>query len=136
MKIHRLTVLLAVAVGVASTSLVAQAQEVYWSLGWSAPGVQLGLSNALPVFVQPRYQPIVRRPLVPIVEYEQAYPVPGAVRVGPPPWVYVQPAVVYGAPLQYTEPNWRDAQRAGNWRHRHERHEQWRRHHEREERRD
>ena len=37
----------------------AQNQGVYWSLGLSSPGVQVGIGNAQPVFVQPIQRVIV-----------------------------------------------------------------------------
>ena len=61
--------------------------EVYWNVGVGSPGVQLGVSNAPPVY----YQPV----------YVQPYPV----YVAPPQVVYVRPAPIYVAPTYYG-PGW------------------------------
>jgi hypothetical protein len=61
----------------------AQAQEdVYWSIGMSAPGIQLGVSNAPAVVVRP-----------------PVYAVPAPVYAIPAP-VYPAPRVVYEPPRQ------------------------------------
>lgn len=88
----------------------AQARDnVYWSIGVDSPGVQLGISNAPPVYVQ-RPLPVYVQP-VPVVVYpgygpgyghgsryeRPRYVVPAQVyHQRPPRVVYVQP---YGAPI-------------------------------------
>ena len=126
MNICRLASSFIVATAIASASLATQAQDVYWSVGWSAPGVQLGVSNALPVLAHPRYQPIYQPSYAPVVEYASPYWRQPAVRMAPLSVTYYAEPEVYAAPLQYTEVNWRRQDRARNWRwaerHEHERH--------------
>lgn len=76
----------------------ARADNVYWSVGVSSPGVQLGVANAPPMVVMP--QPVyVQAPPV----YMQASPVYLASR----PVVYVQPtAPVLMAPTRYIQAGW------------------------------
>ncbi len=95
-----LRVLLASA-GVAMVALTAsgaaQAQNnVYWSVGMSAPGMQVGVANAPPVAIYPQ------------VAYPQAYP---QVYAAPRPvgyygnnGYYAQPAPVYYAPQPVWQP--------------------------------
>ncbi len=102
MKINRSISSLAAAAGVAIAALgmtgAAQADNVYWSVGVSSPGVSVGVANG-PVY-QPVYQPI--------------YVAPRPVYQAPPPMyrraprevIYVQPAPVYVAPPQYVEAGW------------------------------
>ena len=120
MKINRSAYSLVVAASVALAALgvsgAAQADNVYWSVGVSSPGVQVGVANGRPMVVaQPMYQP----------SYEPVYTAPYPVYVAPRPMVYVQPAPVYVAPPQYVQVEerypgyWR-----GGWRHGHGRYEQ------------
>lgn len=93
MKIKRSMSSLVVAAGLALASLgmagAAQAQNVNWSLGLYSPGVQLGLTNAQPMYIQqPMYQPV----------YQEVYRAPR-------PMVYVRPPV-YVAQPQYVEVGW------------------------------
>jgi hypothetical protein len=95
----------------------AQAGDVYWNVGVSSPGVQLGVSSAPQVVYQPVYQPM----------YQPVYVQRPPVYVQPRPVVYVQPAPVfvgqpyYGQP-QYVQTGW---ERPGpGWRHGHRHHEQ------------
>ncbi len=118
MKIKRLTSGFVVAAGVALATLgmagAAQAQNVFWSLGLSSPGVQLGLSSAPPVMlVQPSYQPV----------YETVYVAPRPVYVAPRPVVYLRPAPVYVAPPLYLQADWRYPGYRRGWQQRQERHE-------------
>jgi len=77
-----------------------QAQDIYWSLGMSSPGVQLGVSNAPPVMMYP--QPvIVQRPVMVA-----------------PQVVYVQNMPMVAPPVTYYSP-WPPGQA---WGHRHGRH--------------
>lgn len=115
MKIKRLTSGLVVAAGVALATLglagTAQAQNVFWSLGLSSPGVQLGVSSAPPVMVvQPSYQPVYQ----PV--YETVY-------VAPRPVVYARPAPVYVAPPVYLQADWRYPGYRRGWQRWQERHE-------------
>lgn len=114
MKIKRLTSGFVVAAGMALATLgmagAAQAQNVFWSLGLSSPGVQLGVSSAPPVMVvQPSYQPVYQ----PV--YETVY-------VAPRPVVYARPAPVYVAPPVYLQADWRYPGYRRGWQ-RQERHE-------------
>ncbi len=121
MNICRLASSFFAATALACASLATQAQDVYWSVGWSAPGVQLGVSNALPVLVQPRYQPIYQPRYAPVVEYASPYWRQPAVRMVPPPVVYFSEPEVYAAPLQYAGVQWRGPGRSWQSRHRVER---------------
>lgn len=102
MKINRpLSTLLgsaALALALGSVTGIAQAQNVYWSLGMSSPGVQLGMSNAPPMVVQPVY-------------------------VMPAPVVYVQGPPVYRVQPQYVQLGWQQPVYVGGWRHGHGRHD-------------
>ncbi|MDD5335309.1 MAG: hypothetical protein PHS32_16375 [Rhodoferax sp.] len=116
MKIKRLTSGLVVAAGVALATLgmagTAQAQNVFWSLGLSSPGVQLGVSSAPPMMVvQPSYQPV----------YETVYE-SRPVYVAPRPVVYARPATMYVAPPVYLQADWRYPGYRRGWQ-RQERHE-------------
>ena len=72
----------------------AQAQPVYWSVGLSSPGVQLGMGSAPPVLLlQPGYQPV----------YLQQRPV----YVAAQPVYYVRPVPVMVAPPRYIRADWR-----------------------------
>ena len=66
------------ALGASTTAL---AGGVYWSVGLSSPGVQLGVFNPQPVYVQPQAVYVQPQPY-----YAQPRP------------VYVQPQVVYTQP--------------------------------------
>jgi len=98
MKIKRSASSWAAALGVALAALAsagaAQAGDnVYWSVGMSVPGMQVGVANAVPV-VQQVYMP---RP--------QVYVAQQPVYVAPQP-VYVQPAPMYMAQPQYVQVGW------------------------------
>lgn len=87
--------------------------EVYWNVGVGSPGVQLGVSNAPPVYYQPA--PVYRPPV-----YVQPYPV----YVAPPQVVYVRPAPIYVAPTyyaptQYVQTGWERPGRGWGHGHRH-----------------
>ena len=113
MKIIRSTSFLVVAATLAMGGVgltgAAQAGDVFWNIGVSSPGVQLGVSSAPQVY----YQPV----------YEQRPPV----YVAPRPVVYVQPAPVfvtqsyYGQP-QYVQTNWQRPGYGPGWRHGHRHH--------------
>lgn len=77
-----------VAAGLAA-SAGAHAQNVSWSVGFGAPGVAVGVSNApyYPVYNQPVYS-----------GYPAQYYAPQPVYVRPAP-VYVRPAPVYVQPV-------------------------------------
>ena len=89
----------------------AQARDVYWSVGVNSPGVQVGVSNGPPIYVQhPR--PVYVQP-APVVVYPgygngyrsgYGYGYERPRYVAPPPVYYPQPARVvyidrYGAPI-------------------------------------
>lgn len=61
---------LLLALGLALGTPVAQAGDVYWSLGMQTPGVVIGASNAAPVYVAPA--PVVVYP-APRVVVEPVY---------------------------------------------------------------
>ena len=99
----------------------AQAGDVYWTVGVSSPGVQVGVSNGWrygtyqPAYVQP--YPVYNQPYS---VYTQPYTVYEAPNV-----VYVRPAPVYVTQYQYAPVEW---QRSGpGWRqgHRHHPHNQY-----------
>jgi hypothetical protein len=100
MKTNRSTSFFAAAaVALAGLGLAgaARADNVYWSVGGSSPGVQLGVANAPPVVLMP--QPVyVQAPPV----YMQAPPV----YLAPRPVVYVQSAPVFMAPTRYIQAGW------------------------------
>lgn len=121
MKIKRLTSGLVVAAGVALATLgmtgAAQAQNVFWSLGLSSPGVQLGVSSAPPVMVvQPSYQPVYQPVYETVYESRPVY-------VAPRPVVYARPAPVYVAPPLYLQADWRYPGYRRGWQRGQERHE-------------
>jgi len=107
MKIKRSTsswvAALSVAVAALACAGAAQAGDnVYWSVGMSAPGMQVGVANAVPV-VQQVYMP--RQP----------------VYMAPQP-VYVQPAPVYMARPQYVQTGWERPDYGRRWHHGHRHH--------------
>lgn len=115
MKINRSASSLVVVASVALAALgmtgAAQAQDVYWSVGVSSPGVQVGVANARPMLVQqPMYQPVYVAP-------------PPVYWRAPRPVAYVQPAPVYVAPPQYIQAGWQYPGQDRGWRHGHGRHE-------------
>ena len=123
MKIDRSLSSLVVAASVALATLgmvgSAQAQDVFWSLGLSSPGVRVGVSNALPMVVRPTYQPVYQ----PV--YQESYPVYAA----PQPVVYMRPSPVYMAQPQYIEADWRYRGHRRGWQREQRRHELERRNH-------
>ncbi|WP_114973978.1 hypothetical protein [Rhodoferax ferrireducens] len=108
MKINRSISSLVAAAGVAIAALgmtgTAQADNVYWSVGVSSPGVNVGVANGPPM-----YQPVYQQPVY--VEPRPMY------RRAPPQVVYVQPAPVYVAQPQYVQSGWGYPDRG--WRHGH-----------------
>lgn len=106
MKINRSASSLVAAVSVAFAAFgmtgAAHAQNVFWSVGLSSPGVQVGVANAPPMMVvQPMYQPAYQAPR---------------------PVVYVQPAPVFVAPPPYIQAGWQYPGQDRGWRHGHGRH--------------
>lgn len=83
-------------------STAALAGDVYWSVGLSSPGVQLGVFSPQPVYVQP--QPVYVQPQVVYVQPQPYYVQPRTVYVQPqvvytqPGPVYIQPRPVYLQP--------------------------------------
>ena len=100
-------VLALAALGVAGT---AQAQDVYWSVGLSSPGVHVGVASAPPVVVRPAYQPVY-------VQQSPVYAVPPAVGA-------LRPVPVYGVPQPSVQAGWQPPGRAWGWHHRHGHHAQ------------
>jgi PXPV repeat (3 copies) len=92
----------ALALAALGTTTAAQARsDVFWSVGISSPGVQLGVGNApvyqhfpQPVYVQP--QPVYVQPAPVYSRPAPIYYRPAPVFVQPAP-VYVRPAPVYRA---------------------------------------
>lgn len=86
-----------VAVVALTASAAAQAQNygngnnVYWSLGMSAPGMQLGVANAAPMAMYPQAA-------YPQVMYPPVYAAPRPVTYNGYYGYYGQPAPVYYAP--------------------------------------
>jgi len=103
MKIDRYVSSLAMAAGVAIAAVgfagAAQAQDVFWSVGVNSPGVQLGASNARPVYAQPVY-----------VQPQQVY-------VASQPMVYMQPSPHYVAQPRYVQAEWPRYGYQREWRH-------------------
>jgi hypothetical protein len=91
---------------------VAQAQDVFWSVGLSSPGVHVGVGSAPPVAMRPAYQPV----------YVQQNPV----YMVPQPVTYMRPAPVYMPPPQYVQAGWQRPDYGHRWHHGHGRHEQQR----------
>ena len=110
---------LAAATGVALAALggvgAAQARDVNWSVGVSAPGVAVGVGNAYPVYSSPA--PVYYAP--PPVYYA---PPP------PPPVYYAPPRPVYYAPPVVVSPPPYGYYRGGGRHHRHDRHDHGRGH--------
>ena len=110
--------------GVLGTAATAHAGDVYWTVGVSSPGVQVGVSsggrygNYAPAYVQPYPVYVQSYPV-----YNQSYPVyetSNPVVYVRPETVYVRPTPVYGTQYQYAPVEW---QRAGSgWRHGHRHH--------------
>ncbi len=93
-------------------SAAAQAQPVYWSVGLSSPGVQVGFSATPPVvLVQPNYQPV--------------YVQPRPLYVVPRPVYYARPAPVVVRPPHYIHTDWRYGADRHRWEERRERQERW-----------
>jgi PXPV repeat (3 copies) len=83
----------ALALAALGTTTAAQAKDVFWSVGISSPGVQLGFANA-PV-VQHYPQPVYVAPQPVYVQPAPIYYRPAPVYVQPAP-IYYRPAPVYG----------------------------------------
>lgn len=81
----------------------ARAQDVYWSVGLSSPGVQLGVRSAPPVLVRPAHHPVYRHP----------HPV----YVAPRPLVYVRPLPVFVPPPHFIRTDWRYPGHRPGWQH-------------------
>ena len=80
------------------SSTAANAQNVYWSVGVSSPGVQVGVQNAPPVVYLPP-QVVYQQPQVVYQQPQVVYVQPRPVYVQPQPVYYTQPApIYYGAP--------------------------------------
>lgn len=85
-----------------SASTAALAGDVYWSVGLSSPGVQLGVFSPQPVYVQP--QPYYAQPQPYYVQTQPVYSQPQVIYTQPRP-VYVQPRPVYVQPRPvYAQP--------------------------------
>ena len=108
-KTRQRPVFAAVATGSLALALIgfagaAQARDnISFSIGLGVPGVQLGVSNAYPVYAQP--QPIYVQPQPVYIQPRPVYVQPEQVYIQPRP-VYVQPAPVYfqPRPVYYNAP--------------------------------
>lgn len=102
---------------------VAQAGNVYWSVGVTSPGLQVGVANGAPAVVYSQPYPVYSQPYPvysqPYPVYSEPYPV-----YRPRPVIYVQPApIVYRAPPQYIQADWQHPGRGWGPRHRQGRHD-------------
>ena len=124
MKIIRsassLVAVLTVAIAAFGLTSAAHANDVYWNIGLSSPGVQVGVgSGGHPYVINP---PVYVQPY-PV--YQQAYPVygqPYPVVVAPRPFVTVRPVPIYVPQPQYIYNGW--ARPGHGWRHGHGHHDQ------------
>ncbi len=80
----------ALALGALGSAGMAQARDVYWSVGVGSPGVAIGVGNAPPAYYAP---PVYMQPA-------PVYVQPRPVYVQPHP-VYMQPPAYYGPPRGY-----------------------------------
>ncbi len=101
MKINRPASFLGVAASLALVALTlagsAQAQNVYWSVGLSSPGVQVGLSSAPLVPVQRFYQAVYQPVYQPV---QRVYRFEPPVVLVPRPVIYMRPAPALVMPPQ------------------------------------
>ena len=99
--------------GLGMTGAAQARDDVYWSVGLSSPGVQLGFANAPPVMVV--QQPVYSQPY-PV--YSQPYPVynqPRPVYFVPRPVIYVQGPPVFVSQPQYIRTDWRYRDHGRKW---------------------
>lgn len=111
--------------GLGMTGAAQARDDVYWSVGLSSPGVQLGFANAPPLMIQ---QPVFSQPYPFYGEPRTVYRQPPVVYLAPRPIVYVRPAPIYVAPPQYIRAGWDRPgrgwdRRRGHGRHQHDRFE-------------
>jgi hypothetical protein len=78
-----------------ATQAEARGNDVYWSIGVNSPGVAVGVSNAPPVYYEPR--PVYYEPRPVYHEPRPVYHAPRPVYHAPRP-IYYAPAPVYYAP--------------------------------------
>ena len=100
----------------------AQAQDLYWSVGLSSPGVQVGVSSGRQVLVQPVYQRHFRvapPPVVLVRPVVHLRPAPLAY-AQPTPGFYARPGPVVLVPAPALRSEWRHPGRHHGWQHRHE----------------
>lgn len=97
---------------------VAQARDVYWSVGVGSPGVWVGVGNVPPAYYGPA--PVYVQPAPVYVAPRPVYVRPRPVYVQPPAY-YAPPRVVYRpAPVYYGPPgHWHKKPR------KHRRHRGW-----------
>ncbi|MDO5291023.1 MAG: hypothetical protein Q4F13_15535 [Pseudomonadota bacterium] len=82
------------AAGALGAAGVAQARDVYWSVGVGGPGVSVGFGNAPPVYVAPQPVYVTPPPVVVRPPRRPVYVAPAPVYYTPPPVVY-QPGYRY-----------------------------------------
>lgn len=99
-----------------------QAQDLYWSVGLSSPGIQVGVSSGRQVLVQPVYQPhfrvapplvVLPRPVFHVRPAPLAY-------AQPTPGFYARPGPVVLVPAPVLRTEWRHPGRHHGWQHRRE----------------
>lgn len=78
------------------TQAQARGNDVYWSIGVNSPGVAVGVSNAPPVYYEPR--PVYYEP-------RPVYRAPRPIYYAAPP-VYYAPPPVYYAPRPVYRSHW------------------------------
>jgi hypothetical protein len=96
--LRTLAIAACVGVGALAVSTSASANGVYWSIGVSSPGVQVGVSNAQ------TYYPVYETPQVVYQQPQVVYQQPQVV-YQQPQVIYQQPQVVYQQPqVVYVQP--------------------------------
>jgi hypothetical protein len=102
--------LVAVLASAASTS--ALAGDVYWSVGLSVPGVQVGVVSPQPVYVSPQPSYVQYGQVLPVYSQPQViYTQPRPVYVQPRPvYLQPQPVVVYNG-WHHARHGWHDRPR-------------------------
>ncbi|MDO5694016.1 MAG: hypothetical protein Q4G70_16310 [Pseudomonadota bacterium] len=111
---HRILATGLLAAGALGTLGVAQARDVYWSVGVGSPGLTVGVGNAPPVYYGPA--PVYVQPRPVYVQPRPVYVQPPAYYA--PPRVVYRPAAVYGGGYYGPPGHWKQRNK---WR-KHRRH--------------
>lgn len=103
------------AAGALGVAGMAQARDVYWSVGVGSPGISVGVGNVPPVYYAP--QPVYVQPAPVYVEPRPVYVAPPVYYA--PPRVRYRPAPVhyYGPPGHYKHNK--------KWRKKHRHYDDW-----------